>query len=73
VRGATLWVVDPEVRWAIRPTEAADAPFLVSMLVEADAAADFLFLLPNLIVADKGITGLPKNAITESLDLAGLD
>jgi len=35
VRGATLWVVDPEVRWAIRPTEAADAPFLVSMLVEA--------------------------------------
>jgi peptide/nickel transport system substrate-binding protein len=38
-----------------------------------DAAADFLFLLPNLIVADKGITGLPKNAITESLDLAGLD
>ena len=32
-----------------------------------DAAADFLFLLPNLIVADKGITGLPKNAITECL------
>ncbi len=37
-----------------------------------DAAADFLFLLPNLIVADKGITGLPKNAITESLDLSAL-
>ncbi len=37
-----------------------------------DAAADFLFLLPNLIVADKGVTGLPKNAITESFDLSGL-
>ena len=37
-----------------------------------DAAADWLFLLPNLIVADKGITGLPKNAISESFDLSGL-
>jgi len=37
-----------------------------------DAAADFLFLLPNLIVADKGVTGLPKNAITESFDLSRL-
>ncbi|MEO8830201.1 ABC transporter substrate-binding protein, partial [Lapillicoccus sp.] len=37
-----------------------------------DAAADFLFLLPNLIVADKGITGLPKNAITEGFDLSAL-
>jgi peptide/nickel transport system substrate-binding protein len=37
-----------------------------------DAAGDFLFLLPNLIVAEKGITGLPKNAITESFDLSGL-
>ncbi|MEP6798883.1 MAG: ABC transporter substrate-binding protein, partial [Lapillicoccus sp.] len=37
-----------------------------------DAAADFLFLLPNLVVADKGITGLPQNAITESFDLAAL-
>jgi peptide/nickel transport system substrate-binding protein len=37
-----------------------------------DAAADFLFLLPNLIVADKGITGLPKNAIAESFDLSRL-
>jgi peptide/nickel transport system substrate-binding protein len=37
-----------------------------------DAAGDFLFLLPNLIVAEKGITGLPKNAITESFDLSAL-
>ena len=37
-----------------------------------DAAGDVLFILPNLMVAEKGITGLPKNAITESFDLAGL-
>lgn len=41
-------------------------------LLSEDAAADFLFLLPNLIVADKGITGLPKNAIAESFDLSQL-
>jgi peptide/nickel transport system substrate-binding protein len=39
-------------------------------LLAQDAAADWLFLLPNLTVADKNITGLPKNAITESFDLS---
>ena len=37
-----------------------------------DAAGDVLFVLPNLMVAEKGITGLPKNAITESFELADL-
>ena len=37
-----------------------------------NAAADWLFLLPNLVVAEKGITGLPTNAISESLDLSNL-
>jgi peptide/nickel transport system substrate-binding protein len=41
-------------------------------ILSQDAAADWLFLLPNLIVADKDITGLPKNAISESFDLSGL-
>jgi len=41
-------------------------------MISEDSAADFLFLLPNLIVADKGITGLLKNAITESFDVTGL-
>lgn len=41
-------------------------------LISEDAAADFLFLLPNLIVAKPGITGLPENAITESFDLSQL-
>jgi peptide/nickel transport system substrate-binding protein len=37
-----------------------------------DAAADFLFLFSNLMVAEKGVTGLPKNAITESFRLSDL-
>ncbi|MFE4255162.1 ABC transporter substrate-binding protein [Streptomyces sp. NPDC056910] len=41
-------------------------------LLSKDAAADWLFLLPNLMVADADITGLPKNSISESLDLTGL-
>lgn len=41
-------------------------------MLSQDAAADWLFLLPNLIVADKGISGLPKNAISESFDVTGL-
>ncbi len=41
-------------------------------LISEDAAADFLFLLPNLMVADPDITGLPTNAIKESFDLGDL-
>lgn len=44
----------------------------VGQELSQDAAADFLFLLPNLMVADKGINGLPKNLITESFDLTEL-
>jgi peptide/nickel transport system substrate-binding protein len=40
--------------------------------ISEQAAADWLFLIPNLIVADKDIKGLPKNAITESFDLSRL-
>lgn len=41
-------------------------------MLSEDAAADWLFLMPNLMVAEKGITGLPKNAISESLDVTQL-
>lgn len=41
-------------------------------LLSKDAPADWLFLLPNLMVTDADITGLPKNSISESLDLTGL-
>ncbi|GAA3595057.1 ABC transporter substrate-binding protein [Kribbella ginsengisoli] len=40
--------------------------------ISEQAAADWLFLLPNLVVADKNLTGLPTNAITESFDLSRL-
>ncbi|MGP3976534.1 ABC transporter substrate-binding protein [Streptomyces sp. 8N114] len=41
-------------------------------LLSKDAAADFLFMLPNLMVAEKDITGLPVNYVSESLDLTGV-
>jgi peptide/nickel transport system substrate-binding protein len=41
-------------------------------LLSDDAAADWLFLFPNLMVAKKDITGLPKNAIGEAFDFTGL-
>ena len=41
-------------------------------LISEDAAADFLFLLPNLMVAEPDITGLPENILTESFPLADL-
>ncbi len=42
-------------------------------LISRDAAAEFLFLLPNLLVADPDITGLPENAIGEAFRLADLE
>lgn len=41
-------------------------------MLSEDAAADWLFVMPNIIVADKGIQGLPKNAVTESFDVTEL-
>jgi peptide/nickel transport system substrate-binding protein len=37
-----------------------------------DAAADWLFLLPNIMVADQHVAGLPKNLVGEALDLTAL-
>jgi peptide/nickel transport system substrate-binding protein len=44
----------------------------VARTIAEDAAADWLFLLPNLIVATKDVTGLPKNRIGEAFDLTTL-
>lgn len=38
-------------------------------LVSDDAAADFLFLMPNLVVTKPGLTGVPINATTLSYDV----
>ena len=41
-------------------------------LISQDAASDWLFLMPNLMVTDASVTGLPTNAISESFDLTAL-
>ncbi len=41
-------------------------------MLSEDAAADWLFVLPNLMVAEKDIKGLPENAVSESFDLTGV-
>jgi len=41
-------------------------------MLSEDAAADWLFVIPNLVVTDADITGLPENAISESFDLTTL-
>ncbi|GAB3411599.1 ABC transporter substrate-binding protein [Flindersiella endophytica] len=38
-------------------------------LLSEDAAGDFLFLFPNLMVATPQVKGLPKNAVSEAFDL----
>ena len=38
-------------------------------IVTEDAAADTLFLFPNIVIAKADVTGLPANSVTEALDL----
>ncbi|MDR1450153.1 MAG: ABC transporter substrate-binding protein, partial [Propionibacteriaceae bacterium] len=38
-------------------------------LLAADAAADWLFLLPNLVVVKAGLTGVAANATSLSFDV----
>lgn len=49
----------------------ADMKQAAEMLSD-DAAADWLFLEPNLMVAGKDITGLPKNFVSESFELVNV-
>ena len=69
---------NPQLQADIAAADAGSTGDQVSYMKKAaqelsqDAAADFLFLLPNLTVADKNITGLPTNAITEGFDLSAL-
>lgn len=69
---------DPELRRLLASADAGDEQTQVADMKKAarrlseQAAADWLFLLPNLVVADKNLTGLPTNAITESFDLTRL-
>lgn len=54
------------------PEEQIEQMQLAASIVSEEAAGEFLFLLPNLMVATPDITGLPENAITEFLDLSAL-
>lgn len=40
--------------------------------ITADAAANVLFIFPNIVLAKSEVTGVPANSVTEALDLAGI-
>jgi peptide/nickel transport system substrate-binding protein len=69
---------DPTLQQELAAADSGDEATQVTEMKKAarriseQAAADWLFLLPNLMVADKNVTGLPVNAITESFDLSKL-
>jgi peptide/nickel transport system substrate-binding protein len=54
------------------PEEQVEHMQEAARMLSEDAAADWLFLLPNLIVAEADVTGLPENAISESFDVTEL-
>ncbi|WP_432557947.1 ABC transporter substrate-binding protein [Granulicoccus sp. GXG6511] len=49
--------------------EQADKLKEAARLMSQDAAADWLFLLPNLVITTPNITGVPQNATTLSFDV----
>jgi peptide/nickel transport system substrate-binding protein len=51
------------------PDEQVEAMKQVARTIAEDAAADWLFLQPNLIVAATDVQGLPQNRVGESFDL----
>jgi peptide/nickel transport system substrate-binding protein len=54
------------------PADQVAAMKLLARTINTDAAADWLFLFPNLIAAKKKVTGLTTNLVGESFDLTGL-
>jgi len=66
---------NPAFAQLIRQADAAPRDQFITDMHQAaamlanDAAADWLFLFPNLVVARAGITGIPENAITPSFDV----
>ena len=68
----------PELQKLLSEADQAPPEEQVALMQEAartlseDAAADWLFLLPNLIVAEADVAGLPENAISESFDVTDL-
>ncbi|WP_158879831.1 ABC transporter substrate-binding protein [Amycolatopsis anabasis] len=54
------------------PEEQVEAMRAVAQTLSDDAAADWLFLFPNVIAAKKKVTGFVPNQVSESFDLTGL-
>ncbi|WP_462418681.1 ABC transporter substrate-binding protein [Kytococcus sp. Marseille-QA3725] len=69
---------NPELQKALEQADAGDEQQQTEQMKKAaeiiskDAAADFLFLLPNLVVADADIRGIPTNSVNEGLDVSAL-
>ena len=51
------------------PDQQIDLMKQAAKLLATDAAGDFLWLLPSLIVATPDLSGIPQNAVTSSFDL----
>ncbi len=73
------WGYDnPKVRANLEHADAGDPEEQVRLMrqvareLAGDAAAAWLFLFPNLLVARTKVTGLPRNVVSESFDLAAL-
>lgn len=76
--GYYLGYDNSKIKDAAAAADAADEAGYVSGMQEVvrtitdDAAADVLFLFPNIVVAKAGVTGLPANSVTEALDLGSV-
>ncbi|RSM68304.1 ABC transporter substrate-binding protein [Kibdelosporangium aridum] len=54
------------------PQRQIEAMKEIARTITDDAAADWLFLFPNLVAAKTKVTGLARNQVSESFDLTGL-
>ncbi|WP_331446423.1 ABC transporter substrate-binding protein [Streptomyces xanthochromogenes] len=54
------------------PQEESDRYRAALRMLSQDAAADWLYLMPNLMVADAKLQGLPVNQVGEGLEFAGV-
>ncbi|OYN91421.1 ABC transporter substrate-binding protein [Parenemella sanctibonifatiensis] len=69
---------NPEFQRLIAEADTADEATQIELMRQAaklladDAAANWLFLLPNLVIARAGITGISPNATSLSFDLTTL-
>lgn len=44
----------------------------VARTITEDAAANYAFLFPNLVVADSGVTGIPENTVSDAFPISTL-